>query len=125
MQVLAGGSGSGKADGRRRAEDGRPTAGDGRNTAVCGRRRPSALRCDHDGPIHAVVTDLIMPHMDGRELAERVLERQPAARIIYSSGYAGDVVSRHGALPAGVAFVQKPYTIDVLLSRIRETLDAS
>ncbi len=80
---------------------------------------------DHDGPIHAVVTDLIMPHMDGRELAERVLERQPAARIIYSSGYAGDVVSRHGALPAGVAFVQKPYTIDVLLSRIRETLDAS
>lgn len=79
----------------------------------------------HPGEIDLVVTDLVMPHTDGRELVERIRARQPGLNVIYSSGYAGDVVARHGELPSNVAFLQKPYTIDVLLRRIRETLDSA
>ncbi|MCC6387266.1 MAG: PAS domain S-box protein [Dehalococcoidia bacterium] len=80
---------------------------------------------DHPGEIDLVVTDLVMPHTDGRELVERIRARQPGLNVIYSSGYAGDVVARHGELPSNVAFLQKPYTIDILLRRIRETLDTA
>jgi DNA-binding NtrC family response regulator len=76
---------------------------------------------EHSGPIHLLVTDIIMPKMGGVELAQRFLELRPGARVLYISGYAGDALSTGGP---SLEVLQKPFTSDALLGRVREILDA-
>jgi two-component system cell cycle sensor histidine kinase/response regulator CckA len=77
----------------------------------------------HTGPIHLLLTDMIMPGMGGPELAQKLLECRPDLKVIYMSGYTDDMLLRTGALGPGISFLRKPVKSDVLAGRIREVLD--
>jgi PAS domain S-box-containing protein len=83
-----------------------------------------ALAAAHDGPIHLLLTDVVMPGLSGRQLADELTKRRPATRVLYTSGYTDDAVVRHGVLEAGIAYLQKPFTSASLARKVRETLDA-
>ncbi len=76
----------------------------------------------YDGPIELIVTDVVMPGMSGREAADAIREFRPETRVLYISGYTDDDILRHGVLRGLVAFLPKPFTPDVLLTRVREML---
>ena len=82
------------------------------------------LAARHQGTIDLVVTDVVMPRVGGRELAERLLVVRPETRVLYMSGYTDDSVVRHGILEGGVAYLQKPFSPEGLVRKVREVLDA-
>jgi two-component system cell cycle sensor histidine kinase/response regulator CckA len=86
-----------------------------------------ALRvCEqHSGPIHLLITDVVMPGMSGRELAARLAEECGDAKVLYMSGYTDDAIIHHGVLDAGTNFLQKPFTPDAVARKVREVLDVS
>ncbi len=75
-------------------------------------------------PIHLLLTDVIMPGMSGRQLAERILSKRPQTRIMYMTGYTDDMVVQHKVLEPGVQLLQKPFTRADLALKVRATLDA-
>jgi two-component system cell cycle sensor histidine kinase/response regulator CckA len=79
----------------------------------------------HEGPIHLVITDVVMPGMGGRELVERLATIRPSTKILYMSGYADDAILHHGELGAGTALLQKPFTADALARTVRQVLEKS
>ncbi|MBL8719911.1 MAG: response regulator [Myxococcales bacterium] len=79
---------------------------------------------EHGGVIDLLLTDVVMPGMNGRELADRVHARWPALRVLFMSGYTDDVVLRHGALDTRALFIEKPLTADGLLRKVRGALDS-
>ncbi|MBI3608687.1 MAG: response regulator [Nitrospirae bacterium] len=79
----------------------------------------------HQGPIHLMVTDVVMPSMSGRDLSERVRRSRPELKIVYVSGYTDNAIAHHGVLEEGLAFVQKPFTADTLVRKVRDVLDTS
>jgi len=89
------------------------------------RQGTEALRIssDHEGPIHLMLTDVVMPQMSGRELAQRLAPLRPDMRVLYMSGYTDDAIVRHGVLDAGIAFISKPFTPDALAAKVRQVLD--
>ncbi len=82
-----------------------------------------ALVTRHADPVHLVFTDVVMPGMNGRELAARLCALRPGLRVLYTSGYTEDAILRHGVLDDPRRFLSKPYTPAVLRRRIREALD--
>lgn len=79
----------------------------------------------HEGSIHLMVTDVIMPQMSGPELAERLAPRLPEMKVLYMSGYPDNTIVQHGVLEPGTAFLQKPFTLNALESKVREILDGT
>ena len=73
--------------------------------------------------IDALITDVIMPGMGGRQLADKLLQSRPDLRVLYLSGYSDDIVSKHGVLDPGTAFLQKPFNRDSLTRKLRQVLD--
>jgi len=76
----------------------------------------------HTAPIHMVITDVVMPGMGGRELAKRLLESRPQAKVLYLSGYTEDAIVQQGVLETETAFLQKPFTLQALSRKVREVL---
>jgi CheY-like chemotaxis protein len=82
------------------------------------------LVCEQiDGPIHLLVTDVVMPSMGGRELAEHALRLRPGLRVLFMSGYTEDAIADRHTLGPDVFLLQKPITPDTLLHKVREVLD--
>jgi two-component system cell cycle sensor histidine kinase/response regulator CckA len=77
----------------------------------------------HPGPLHLLLTDVVMPGMSGRVLAQRLVEQDPDLKILYMSGYTDNAIVNHGILMPGVAFLQKPFTPTSLARAVREVLD--
>jgi two-component system, cell cycle sensor histidine kinase and response regulator CckA len=77
----------------------------------------------HHGPVHLLVSDVVMPEMGGRRLAERMIALKPGIKVLYVSGYTPDAVVRHGVVESEAAFLQKPFAPGVLARKVREVLD--
>lgn len=82
------------------------------------------IATQHHGPIHLLVTDVVMPQLNGRKLAERLADLRPGTKVLYVSGYTDDTVFRHGVLAAKVSFLQKPFSPIDLGKKVREVLDS-
>jgi two-component system cell cycle sensor histidine kinase/response regulator CckA len=84
----------------------------------------AALRVSsrHDGPIDILITDVVMPGISGQELSRRLCIADPKLKVLYLSGYTEDSIIREGALEAGTAFLQKPFTLQSLSRKVREVL---
>ncbi|HET7208999.1 MAG TPA: ATP-binding protein, partial [Terriglobales bacterium] len=79
---------------------------------------------DFAGPIHLLLTDVVMAEMGGPELAEQLLALRPGVKVIFASGYTNDAIARNGVLDTAVVFIQKPYRPKALAQKIREVLTA-
>jgi CheY-like chemotaxis protein len=77
----------------------------------------------HAEPIHLLLSDVVLPHMSGRALAGHVIDILPDVRVLYTSGYTDNTISQLGVLEPGTPFLQKPFTPEALLRKIREVLD--
>jgi two-component system cell cycle sensor histidine kinase/response regulator CckA len=77
----------------------------------------------HVGDIHLLMTDVVMPEMNGRDLAQNLLSRYPRLKSLFMSGYTANVIAHHGVLDEGVSFIQKPFSLKDLAAKIRQALD--
>jgi CheY-like chemotaxis protein len=77
------------------------------------------------GPIHLLITDVIMPEMNGRDLANRLRGLYPNIMVLFMSGYTADVIVHHGVLDKGVHFIQKPFSKKELATSVRKALEQS
>jgi two-component system cell cycle sensor histidine kinase/response regulator CckA len=82
-----------------------------------------AVAADHHHPIHLLLTDVVMPEMGAGELAEQLLAERPDLKVLYVSGYTNDEIMRRGVSRKDAAFIQKPFTADELMRKVREVLD--
>jgi CheY-like chemotaxis protein len=87
---------------------------------------PAALEAmeRHPGEVQLLLTDVVMPQMSGKELAEEVKRLQPEIRVLYMTGYTEDTIVHQGMLEPGALLLQKPFTPSGMARRVREVLDA-
>ena len=83
------------------------------------------LASAHRGQINLLVTDVVMPQMSGRELAEHLTGLSPELKVLYISGYMDDTIAHHGVIAPDSAFLQKPFMPDAFARKVREVLDAA
>jgi CheY-like chemotaxis protein len=76
----------------------------------------------HQGPIHLLISDLIMPDIGGGELASRLVKLRPEIKVLYMSGYTGETIAHYGIVDSSVALLQKPFTLQELARRVRDVL---
>ncbi|MBI5533869.1 MAG: PAS domain S-box protein [Deltaproteobacteria bacterium] len=81
------------------------------------------LAAERNGEIHLLLSDVVMPEMNGRDLAQQLLARYPSIKRLFMSGYTADVIAHHGVLDDGVFFIEKPFSEHALAAKVRETLD--
>ena len=86
-------------------------------------REALEISAAHPGPIHLLLTDIVMPHMSGKDVADRLLPRRPGTSVLYMSGYTDDAIGNHGVLDPGTHLLQKPFTPDHLSRKVRDVLD--
>jgi len=79
----------------------------------------------HSGEIHLLLTDVVMPDINGRQLAERATALRPKLKVLFMSGYTGDAIVHHGVLDSGIYFIGKPYAAQSLATKVRDVLDGS
>ncbi len=84
-----------------------------------------AISQKHRGTIHLMLTDVVMPHMNGRELHEKLAPLRPGLRVLYMSGYAEAGIVHDGVIDPGTSFIPKPFTPESLAAKVREVLDAA
>lgn len=82
------------------------------------------LSREYRGEIHVLLTDVVLPEMSGKDLAEEIEKIRPNIRVLYMSGYTADVIAHHGVLHENVHFVEKPFTAETLAKKIKEVLEA-
>jgi CheY-like chemotaxis protein len=92
-------------------------------TAVDG-EAAQAIVMSHIGPIHLVLTDVVLPGMSGSEVAAWIVRQRPGIQVLYMSGYTDDAIVHHGVLEAGMHFIEKPFTGLGLARKVRQLLDA-
>src|SRR5262249_40024636 len=78
----------------------------------------------HAGPIQLLLTDVVMPHMNGREVAGQLAGVRPDMQVLYMSGYTFDIMVHHGVVEGDTLLLQKPFTLESLTTKVREVLDA-
>jgi DNA-binding NtrC family response regulator len=78
----------------------------------------------HPGHIHLLVTDVVLPRMSGRELAARLAIHRPAIKVLYVSGTSDGAIARHQMLEPGIEFLEKPFSLERLLRKVRQVLGA-
>ncbi|HKF22056.1 MAG TPA: PAS domain-containing protein [Candidatus Angelobacter sp.] len=83
------------------------------------------VAASHRGPIHLLLTDVVLPGGSGSEIAQRICGRRGETQLLYMSGYAGDTIISRGVFETGICFLQKPFTPDRLLEKVREVLQSS
>jgi two-component system cell cycle sensor histidine kinase/response regulator CckA len=76
----------------------------------------------HPGQIHLLLTDVVMPITSGKDLAIQLTALRPEIKVLYMSGYTGDLIAHHGVLEEGTLLLEKPFTLHSLLSKVREAL---
>jgi two-component system, cell cycle sensor histidine kinase and response regulator CckA len=81
------------------------------------------LAADHPGVIHLLITDIVMPEISGRTLAERLQATRPSVHVLYMSGYTNDAVLRRAIVESGAPYLQKPFSVEQLLRKVRDVLD--
>ncbi|MBI5380776.1 MAG: response regulator [Opitutae bacterium] len=93
-------------------------------TVLSARQPAEALQivAQHTAPIHLLITDVVMPQMNGRELQERLVAMKPGLRCLFMSGYTADVIAHQGVLTEGINFIQKPFSNESLCRAVREIL---
>jgi CheY-like chemotaxis protein len=82
------------------------------------------LAAEHIGEIHLLMTDVVMPGMNGLDLAERMRQTRPEIKCLYMSGYTADIITRHGVIEEGIHFIRKPFSLEELAGKARGALDA-
>jgi response regulator RpfG family c-di-GMP phosphodiesterase len=80
------------------------------------------LSKEHTGRIHLLITDVIMPEMNGRVLADQLRTLHPDIKTLFMSGYTASLIAHHGVLDKGVNFIQKPFTTRIIATKVREVL---
>ena len=91
--------------------------------AACTPGEAIRLAREHAGEIHLLITDVVMPEMNGRDLAKNLLSLYPNLKRLFMSGYTANVIAHHGVLDEGVHFIQKPFSRKDLAAKVREALD--
>jgi two-component system cell cycle sensor histidine kinase/response regulator CckA len=83
----------------------------------------ASVAAQHRGTIQLVLTDVVLPRLGGRQMAEQVVQTHPEARVLFMSGYSSDAITRHGVLEPGIELIEKPFGPEALNRRVREILD--
>ena len=81
------------------------------------------LAKEHPGPIHLLISDMIMPVMNGKELSDKLQPLRPEMKVLFLSGYTAEIISNQGVLEDEIHFLQKPFSLEALTAKVREVLD--
>ena len=82
-----------------------------------------SLSDEHTGDVHLLLTDVVMPGMSGKDLAEQLIIARPRMQVLYISGYTDDAIVHHGVLDGGIHLIQKPFSPSTLARKVRNMLD--